>query len=336
MLASSCQDSQGTCVRLVQRVVAESTSLGLTVVSAGGGRTETSARSTSARHTSGGASGLRVRSKTTSSTSSGSTSSSGSSKASALASLAKATRLFITRAGRAGAGATAVLVAETMAALASSGSASSANSSATKDTLSGTAHSMTLPARVKTRSLSGLTKASSLSAMGKILSVVVTVAVEMHALVGIELLSLQLLPVRLGATLKLGQLLSCLLSKSTSFSGELVQGLGREDRSSMVHGGSMVSLMNRNGGVDDMRLDGLLLDDRLDMFVNMVMDTLASYNRSSSGRVGRAVSLAGVSELGSLSVESSTSVLLVSMVESLVLDRNEVVVVLLRAGNVSL
>jgi len=97
----------------------------------------------------------------------------------------------------------------------------------------------------------------------------------------------------------------------------------------MVHSSSMVSLMNRNGGVDDMRLDSLLLDDRLNMFVNMVMNTLASYNRSSSGRVGSAVSLASVSELGSLSVKSSTGILLVSMMESLVLHGDEVVVVLL-------
>lgn len=320
-------------VRLVHRVVAESTSLGLAVVGASGGRAETSASTNScgaSADTGGGASGLGVRSEATSSSSSGSSSGSGSSKTTALARLAKTTRLLIAGAGRAGAGATAVLVAKTMAALACSSGASGANSSTTKDALSGTAHSMTLPARVKTGSLSGLTKASSLSAVSKILSVVVTAAVQVHALVGIELLPLQLLPVRLGATLKLGQLLSCLLSKSASFSGELVQSLGREDGSSMVHGGSMVSLMNRNSGVDDMRLNGLLLDDRLNMFVNMVMDTLASYNRSSGGRVGGAVSLAGVSELGSLSVESGTGLLLVSMVESLVLDGNEVVVVLLR------
>lgn len=325
-------------MRLVHRVAAESTSLGLIVVGTGGGRAEASASTNScgtSSDTSGGASGLGVRSETTSGSSSGSSSGSGSSKATALARLAKTTGLLVTRAGRAGAGATAVLVAKTMAALASSGSASSANSSATEDALSGATHSVTFPARVKTRSLSGLTKASSLSAVSKILSIVVTVAVQVHALVGIELLSLQLLPVRLGATLKLGQLLSCLLSKSTSFSGELVQGLGREDGSSMVHGGSMVSLMNRNGRVDDMRLNGLLLDDRLNMFVNVVMNTLASYNRSSGGRVGGTVSLAGVSELGSLSVKSSTGLLLVAMVESLVLDGDEVVVVLLRTGTIS-
>lgn len=311
VLASSCQGSRGTYVTLVHGIVAESTRLGLVIVGTGDDRAETttSTNTCGARKTSGGTSGLGVRSKAT-----------------ALARFAKATRLLVAGARRAGVGATAVLVAKTMATLSSSGSASGTNSGTTKNTLSGTTHSVTFTVRVK---------AGSLTAMGKILSIVVTVAVEVHALISIQLLPLQFLPVRLGATLELGQLLSCLLRKSTSFTGELIQGLHREDGSSMVHGGSMVSLMDRDSRVDDMRLDGLLLDDRLNMFVNMVMNTLASDNRSSRGRVGGAVSLAGVSELGSLAVEGGTGLLLVAMVESLVLDRDEVVVVLLGTRGVS-
>jgi hypothetical protein len=103
----------------------------------------------------------------------------------------------------------------------------------------------------------------------------------------------------------------------------------------MVHRGSIVSLVDGDGGVDDVRLDSLLLDDRLDVLMDVVVNTLARDGGSSLGRVCGAVCLSCVSVLGSFSLESSPSVFLLAVVEGLMLHRDKVVVVLLRTRFVS-
>lgn len=55
----------------------------------------------------------------------------------------------------------------------------------------------------------------------------------------------------------------------------LLHSLCRQDSSLVMDGCGMVSFVNRNRGVDIFRLDGLLLDDGLDMVVNVVLGALS-------------------------------------------------------------
>jgi len=91
----------------------------------------------------------------------------------------------------------------------------------------------------------------------------------------------------------------------------------------------MMGFVDRDGRVNDMRLNSLFINHRLDMLMYVMMNSFACENRSSLGGVSGAVGLSGVSVFGSFSVECSSSVLLIAVVKGLVLYRNKVVVVLL-------
>jgi hypothetical protein len=121
--------------------------------------------------------------------------------------LAQATRLLVTGAHgtAAGAGSTAILVAETVAVLARSGSSSSSSNATSGESLGGTANTVSLT-----------------SSVGLVLAIVVALAVEVHALVTFELLILKLSAVRLGASLKLSELLGSSLSKTTTLRSKLL------------------------------------------------------------------------------------------------------------------
>ena len=56
---------------------------------------------------------------------------------------------------------------------------------------------------------------------------------------------------------------------------ELIHSNSREGRSSVVLGLVLVHFVNRDGCVDDRGLDSLLLHDRLDVFVHVVVDVLS-------------------------------------------------------------
>jgi hypothetical protein len=58
--------------------------------------------------------------------------------------------------------------------------------------------------------------------VGLVLAIVVALAVEVHALVTFELLILKLSAVRLGASLKLSELLGSSLSKTTTLRSKLL------------------------------------------------------------------------------------------------------------------
>lgn len=68
----------------------------------------------------------------------------------------------------------------------------------------------------------------------------------------------------------------------------------------MVLGSVVVNLVDGDGGVGDSRLDGLLLNDRLDHLVNVVVTVLASNDGSLGVGVCGLTLSGGVSELGSL------------------------------------
>lgn len=204
-------------------------------------------------------------------------------------------------------------MADWVAVLATSAASNSSSGSTGGKTLSGTAHSVALTTSVRL-----------------VLAVVVTVAVEMHALVTLELLALELSSVWLRATLELSELLGSSLSKSSTLRSELVKSLDREGGSAMVHGGGMVSLVNGDCCMDNVRLNSFFLDNRLDMLMDMVMNSLSCHDRSSLSRSCGAVSCGCILESGGFAVQGSPRFLVVSMVELLVFNRRHVVVVLLR------
>lgn len=110
---------------------------------------------------------------------------------------------------------------------------------------------------------------------------------------------------------------------------ELVHGDGWELGSIVVLSLVLVDLMDWNGGVDDGRLDSLLLDDRLDILVHMVVDVLAG-----NGGVGRLgvlglANCTGILELGGLGSELLLDVVVVAVLDVAVLDADHVVGVLL-------
>ena len=104
----------------------------------------------------------------------------------------------------------------------------------------------------------------------------------------------------------------------------------------MMNSLSMMRLVNGNSCMNNMRLDSLFLNYRLNVFMNMVVDTLASDSRGGLSRVCGAVCLSSISILGSFSIQSSSSLLVVSVMELLVLDGNQVMMVLFRAVLVSI
>jgi len=104
---------------------------------------------------------------------------------------------------------------------------------------------------------------------------------------------------------------------------------GREGRRRVVLGGVVVGLVDRDGGVGDVRLDGLLLDDGLDGLVDVVVDVLAG--NGGVDRLGGLV-LAGVDlvlELGGLGAQALGYLAVIAVLEAAVLNGAEVVVVLL-------
>jgi len=110
---------------------------------------------------------------------------------------------------------------------------------------------------------------------------------------------------------------------------ELVHGHGREGGGSVVAGCFVMDFMDRDGGVHDVWLDGFLLDDGLDCFVNVVMHLLALHHRRLALRVGSVGHNALVSQLAGLGLESAFSGLVVAVVELPVDNAGGVVVVLL-------
>jgi len=91
-----------------------------------------------------------------------------------------------------------------------------------------------------------------------------------------------------------------------------------------------MSLVNRNSGVDHMRLNNLLLNDRLNVLMDVVMDSLAADNRGGFLRSGSVMSDRGISVPRCILLKRGPDIPLIAVVELLVLHSSHVVVVLLR------
>jgi hypothetical protein len=112
---------------------------------------------------------------------------------------------------------------------------------------------------------------------------------------------------------------------------KLLQGLGRQSSGTVVDAAGMVNLVDRHSGVDNLRSDSLLLNHRLDVLVEVVVNMLALNGGSDGLRVLSIVNHGAVAVLGSISIEGSLGLFGLIMLESLVLDSSSVVNVLLSA-----
>lgn len=106
-------------------------------------------------------------------------------------------------------------------------------------------------------------------------------------------------------------------------------GDGGKSRGSVVLGGVVVNLVNGDGGVDNVRLDGLLVDNGLDGLVDVVVNVLTADGGCNRLRVHGLDLGALVSKLGSLGSETLLDLGIVAVLERAVLDGGKVVVVLL-------
>ena len=110
---------------------------------------------------------------------------------------------------------------------------------------------------------------------------------------------------------------------------EVVHGHGWESACSMVLCLVMVDLMDWDGSVNHMRLNSLLLHNWLNGFVHVMVDMLSSNDRCHARRLLAFNSLRGVAELSLLVGERLFHLLCIVMFVLPMLDRDDVVVVLL-------
>lgn len=119
--------------------------------------------------------------------------------------------------------------------------------------------------------------------------------------------------------------------QNTTLLGELRHGDGWESRGGVVLSSVVVNLVDWHGGVDNVRLDGLLVDDWLDGLVDVVVDVLAGDGwLDGLGLTGLTTDLLVV-EAGGLGLQALSDLAVVAVLEGAVLDSAEVVVVLLWA-----
>jgi len=161
--------------------------------------------------------------------------------------------------------------------------------------------------------------------------VLVAMAVKMHVLITLEGLSLHLLLVRLRAALILVQLSRrTTLERILSATGELVKRLGRQDRGTVVDGLKVMGFVDRDGGVDNVGLNNLLVDDGLNVLVDVVVDTLTADDRSDLLGSTRLMGDGCVPVLGGITLKGGSDIAFITVVELFVLNGNNVVSVLLR------
>jgi len=101
-------------------------------------------------------------------------------------------------------------------------------------------------------------------------------------------------------------------------------------RCGVVLGCVVVNLVDGDSGVDNVLLDGLLLNNGLDGLVDVVVDVLASKGRSDGVGVASGTLDALISELSGLGLQAVSNLAVVAVLELAVLNGTKVVVVLLR------
>lgn len=118
---------------------------------------------------------------------------------------------------------------------------------------------------------------------------------------------------------------------TSSASIEFFQGLGWQDCCLVVHGRGMVRLMDGNGRVDHLGSNGVLLDYGLDVLVDVMVNVLASKGGLDLCGVGSVVGSGRVLILGCVLFKSALGLGVFAVVDSLVLDRKDIVGVFLGA-----
>lgn len=124
---------------------------------------------------------------------------------------------------------------------------------------------------------------------------------------------------------------SCRPSLETVLGLKLLQSLGWQHGGAVVNTAGVVDFVNRDGGVDNLGSDGLLLDHWLNVLVQVMVDVLALNGGCNGRRVLSVMSNGAVAVLGGISIESGLGLLGLVMFKSLVLDSRSVVNVLLSA-----
>lgn len=126
----------------------------------------------------------------------------------------------------------------------------------------------------------------------------------------------------LGDTLKL--VVALLTAGQGSTLGlELLHGHGRQSSGLMVSGLVVVYLVNRNSGVNNGGLDGLLLDYGLDSLVDVVVDVLSANSRCNALAVGGLLNAPLVGKTSLVLDEGPLGGVSVTVVELAVLDCSE-------------
>jgi len=119
-------------------------------------------------------------------------------------------------------------------------------------------------------------------------------------------------------------------SESSTLLLELIHSHGRESCSAVVGGLVVVNLVDGNGGVDDVGLNSLLLNNRLDGLVDVVVNVLASNGGSSALAVCGGIYATLVLEASLFIDEVPLRGVVIAVVELAVLDSTELSSVLLR------
>lgn len=119
-------------------------------------------------------------------------------------------------------------------------------------------------------------------------------------------------------------------AENTTLLLELGHGHGRKLRGLVVSGSVVVDLVDGDGGVDHVGLDGLLVDDGLDGLVDVVVDVLAADGSVGTLAVGSSLDYALVLEGGLLGSKIPLGGIGVPVVELAVLDGAKLRGVLLR------
>lgn len=118
-------------------------------------------------------------------------------------------------------------------------------------------------------------------------------------------------------------------SKSAALGPELLHGHGWESSSLMVGSLVMVNLMDGNGGVDNVGLDSLLLDNGLDGLVDVVVDVLSANSGGNTLAMGGFLNAALVGKASLVVDQGPLSGIGIAVVKLAVLNSTELSSVLL-------
>lgn len=118
-------------------------------------------------------------------------------------------------------------------------------------------------------------------------------------------------------------------SKSSALGSELGHSHGRQSGGAVVSSLVVVNLVDRNGGVDNVGLDNLLLDHGLNGLVNVVVDVLTANGGSSALAVCGGIYAALILESSLLFNEVPLSAVVVTVIKLAVLNSAELGSVLL-------